>query len=167
MSISEIPFVIQQKSGASAGIPDQLILPSFATALADRSRRGIGALGEKTAAHLLEQSGYQVSFCQLKQKRGDLRAVSTATGQIHQVEVKTARRCKDGKWRFTLWLKNKIDHRHADVVMLLAVLESGRVITFVVPVEQLADQHQAVITSHPEKYNGKLARYRQQGVIAL
>lgn len=158
MSINETSFVIQQK---------QLTLPSFATALADRSRRGIGALGEKTAAHLLKQSGYVVSFCQVGQKRGDLRAVSTATGQVHQVEVKTARRGKDGKWRFTLYLAGKTDHRHADVLMLLAVLESGNIITFVVPVAQITDKHHAVITSHPATYAGKLAAYRQQGAIAL
>lgn len=145
----------------------QPTLPNFNIGLADRSRRGVGAMGEQTATHLLEQSGYQVSFCRVGEKRGDLSAVSLHTGEVFKVEVKTARQCKDGKWRFTLWLKNKIDHRHADVVMLLAVLASGRVVPFVVPVDTLADQHQAVITSHPETYKGKLAAYRQQGVIQL
>jgi len=124
-------------------------------------------MGERTAAQLLEHSNYLVSFTRRGERRGDLRAVDPSTGQIHLVEVKTARRCKDGKWRFTLFLKNKIDHRHADTVMLLAVLESGRVIPFVIPINILQDQRQAVITSHPETYTGKLAAYRSQGVIQL
>lgn len=145
----------------------QAALPTFNIGLADRSRRGVGAMGEKTAAHLLEQSGYQVSFCRVGEKRGDLSVASLHTGEVFKVEVKTARRCKDGKWRFTLYLKAKIDHRHADVVILLAVLDSGRVIPFVVPTTFLMGQHQAVITSHPETYKGKLAVYRQKGVIQL
>jgi len=150
-----------QKPGLSSQA--QLTLPSFTIALADRSRRGIGAMGERIAAQLLEKSSYQVSFTRPREKRGDLRAVDPATGQVHLIEVKTARRCKDGKWRFTLYLKNKINHRHADTVMLLAVLESGRAIPFVIPSNILANQHQAVITSHPETYTGKLAAYRITG----
>src|SRR5688572_14656610 len=103
-------------------------LPTLSVALAQRSRRSIGVMGERAAAALLEASNYQVSFTRIGEKRGDLRAINAATGQVHYIEVKTARRCKDGKWRFTLFLTNKIDHRHADTVMLLAVLESGRLI---------------------------------------
>lgn len=144
---------------------DAPTLPGFALSLADRGRRAVGALGELTAWQMLEKSGYQVS--QGGPMRGDLRAISTQTGQIFNVEVKTARRCTDGRWRFTLRKNGHCDHRHSDIVILLAIMPSGRIIPFVVPVSVLADQKQAVITSHPEHYSGKLAVYRQKGRLEL
>jgi Holliday junction resolvase-like predicted endonuclease len=124
-------------------------------------------MGEQVAARLLGQSGYSVSFMQARQKRGDLRVVELATGEVHYVEVKTARRGKDGKWRFTLYKKGKTDHRNADFVVLLAILESGRAVPFVIPIVVLEQRKQAVIGKHPESYVGKLAAYRQSGEIRL
>jgi hypothetical protein len=146
----------------------QPALPSLNIALVDRSRRSIGLMGENHAARLLEQSGYLVSFTQYAEKRGDLRAIDCKTGQIYKVEVKTARRSIDRKWRFTLYMPGLTDHRHSDVVILLAILECGSIIPFVVPIHILKDQRQAVITSHPETYAGKLAEFRTTtGVIKL
>lgn len=153
---SQAPYVLQPA------------LPTFSpSTLADCSRRGIGALGELHAARLLEESGYQVSFTRLHEQRGDLRAIDCKTGQIFRIEVKTARCCIDHKWRFTLYIPGRTDHRHSDVVMLLAIIESGRFISFVVPVSILKNQRQAVITSNPETYAGKLADYRLTGAIKL
>lgn len=140
---------------------DTQTLPGLQIALADRGRNAVGALGEKWTRLMLEKSGYVVKSERKGQQRGDLRVICRSTGEIFQVEVKTARRCKDRKWRFLLWKKDKQSHLHADVVILLTVTEAGYVVPFIVPVAALADQHQAVITSHPFEYRGKLATYRQ------
>lgn len=142
-------------------------LPGLEMALSEENRRGIGALGERLAAHLLEKAGYRVSYTRPGEKRGDLRVIDQTTGEIIRVEVKTARRGKDRKWRFTLRKRRHTDHRRADVVILLAVLKSGRAIPFVVPVDVIRHRHAVAITSHPEDYSGKLAVYRQRGGIQL
>lgn len=145
----------------------QLTLPGLQVMLSDLSRKGIGTLGERLAGGLLEQSGYEVSYPKIGERCGDIRAVNRATGEIHRVEVKTARRGSDGQWRFNLRKKGHTDITHADQVILLAALPSGRCVPFVIPVTALADLRQAVISSHPESYSGKLAVYRQAGGIHL
>lgn len=131
--------------------------------LSNRSHTAVGALGERTGWLLFEKAGYRVSR-PAEKGRGDLRVVDPQTGQAAYVETKTARRCKDGKWRFTLVVKGHTDHRDADYVLLLAVLPSGQAIPFLVPIGALADQHQAVITSNPLSYAGKLAAYRRSSM---
>lgn len=140
---------------------DTQTLPGLQFALSDRTRNAVGALGERWAALTLQASGYVVRSLPHRSKRGDLEAISRATGEIIRIEIKTARKCKDGKWRFLLRKQSKQDHRHADVVILLAVTLSGDVVPFVLPVRIVADQRQAVITSHPARYAGKLAPFRQ------
>ena len=82
-------------------------IPMLKGILASPGRNAIGRLGEHLAYLLLEQCGYTCSFARKGQKRGDLRVVDTESGVIHRVEVKTARRGKDRKWRFLLWKKNE------------------------------------------------------------
>lgn len=145
----------------------QYSLPGVSVALADRNRRGIGAWGENYVAAKFQEAGFKVSFARIGERRGDLRIVDPETGEIYRVEVKTARRAKDGKWRFTLYKRGHTDHANSDFVVLLAVLKSGRAVPFVIPSQVLCRQRQAVITSHPENYSGKLAKYRRKGVIGL
>ena len=143
----------------------QLTIPGLPTvALANRNARGIGAAGELTARLMFERAGYQVSTA--AKLHGDLCCIDPDTGEMKHVEVKTARQAKDKKWRFTLVSKGT-NHRHADFVLLLAALKSGRVIPFLIPVEAIANQRQAVICSHPESYSGKLAQFRQMGALSL
>lgn len=128
--------------------------------LANRSHTAVGALGERTAWLLFEKAGYRVSRPAGK-RHGDLRVIDPLSGLVAYVEVKTARRSKDKKWRFTLIVQGKTDHRDADYVLLLAVLASGQAVPFLVPVDVLVNQRQAVITSDPLRYAGKLAAYRR------
>lgn len=129
--------------------------------LASHGRNAIGRLGEHLAYLLLEQCGYRCSFTRQGQQRGDLRVVDPASGVIHRVEVKTARRASDHKWRFLLWKKGHQDYRHADFVLLLAVWISGEVTPFVIPVADLGERSQICISSHPLHYTGCWATYRQ------
>jgi len=129
------------------------------------NRRALGALGERMAAHLLTEAGYLV-ISPKRAHSGDLRAIVGANGFC--VEVKTARKSCDGKWRFTLYKPGHTDFRDSDVVLLLAVLQSGRCIPFAIPVAEIeSDRQQICITSHPERYAGRWAIYRQDGSIIL
>lgn len=145
----------------------RMIQGGLILALASRTHREIGAVGERWLKEALERQGYRVAYGHMGSKNGDLAVVDVTTGEVRKIEVKTAREGRDGKWRFTLFKAGHADHRHADMVVLLAVMASGRVVPFVMPVEAVAAQRQAVITSHPERYAGKLARWRVEGSISL
>lgn len=136
-------------------------LTTLQIALADRGRKSLGTMGEMVARNLFLKAGYAVITTRDGEHRGDLVVIDQKTGERYQVEVKTSRRNRDGKWRFTLWKKGCTDHRHSDFVVLLPVLKSGRVVPFIIPTADLEDKHHAVITSHPESYHGRLAVYRQ------
>lgn len=143
----------------------QPTLTGMAVQLANCSRFSVGSAGEMTARLLFEQAGYAVRLA--GRCNGDLTVIDRETGESWSVEVKTARRSKDQKWRFTLIKAGHTNHGYADRVLLLAVLKSGRCVPFLVPVEALSTQRQAVITSHPESYAGKLAQYRKVGALTL
>lgn len=136
-------------------------LPGLQFMLSDHSRRAVGAMGEAIARNLFLKAGYAVVTTRSGEHRGDLVVIDQETGERFNIEVKTARQSVDKKWRFTLWKSGHTDHHHSDFILLLPVLKSGRVIPFIVPVEKLAYQKQAVICSHPENYAGKLADYRR------
>lgn len=140
-------------------------LPGFGMTLLDCSHNELGERGELTAKILFRKAGYYVE--KASERCGDLRVTCTSTGQTWRVEVKTARRAKDYKWRFTLWKEGHTDHRYSDIVLLLAVTATGDVVPFVVPIAVLKDQNQAVISSEPHYYAGKLAAYRQLDTLAL
>lgn len=140
--------------------------PQLRGMLADERRKAIGTLGEMTAARLLTDAGYDVSFTHYE-KRGDLRVVCHQTGQIWRVEVKTARRGKDKKWRFTLVKDGCTDHRDSDVVILLAVRAAGHCVVFVIPTADIAARRHIVITSDPNHYRGAFAKYRRERLCQL
>ena len=132
------------------------------------NRRALGALGERMAAHLLKDAGYQVKSAD-SARSGDLRAILSE--KQFRVEVKTARRGRDSKWHFTIRKNDQYghtDYRDSDVVVLLAVLRSGRCVCFVIPAGDIPDQQTHIsITSHPERYAGRWAEYRQGDTIRL
>jgi hypothetical protein len=117
----------------------------------------VGAIGEQVVANALERRGYLI---QGWHERGDL-TVLTPDGEYLYVEIKTARKGKDGKWRFTLRKKGSQDHSKSDIVILLCVMKAGDAVPFVIPTEQLLSQNQAVITSYPHLYQGKFTAFKQ------
>lgn len=132
------------------------------------NRRALGALGERLAALLLTEAGYQVQSAE-SARAGDLRAILSENE--FRVEVKTARRGRDSKWHFTIRKNDQYghtDYRDSDVVVLLAVLRSGRCVSFVIPAGDIPDEQQHIcITSHPERYAGRWSVYRQGDEIRL
>ena len=125
---------------------------------AQYAREKTGRWGENWVVERLREQGIHARRS-YRGEKGDVQAVMPETGQILRIEVKTANRSKDKKWRFTLWLAGHTDHRKADLVILVALVE-GEAVPFIVPVSELYNQRQAVITSHPKRYAGKLFSYR-------
>lgn len=144
---------------------DQQTLATMQTKLSNRTHTAVGAMGEQTAAALLRQSGYTVHQVAPGQRHGDLLAIDPDTGEMWKVEVKTSRRSKRG-YQFCLRKKDQHGHTNAsdaDIVLLLAVLKTGRVVVFVVPVAALGEQKCISFRTHPEDYAGRLAGYRCRG----
>jgi hypothetical protein len=141
-------------------IGEQLTIPQLMGHLA-QTHTEVGKGGELMIARALEAVGYAVS---LAHTFGDLTVVDKH-GEIFYVEVKTARRGRDGKWRFTLYKRWQgrvcTNHVYTDFVVLVCALKTGDCIPFVVPTSELLDKHQAVITSYPTDYKGRLAHFRQ------
>lgn len=136
-------------------------IPQLQGFLSEPGRNGIGKLGERLAALLLEQNGYIVSHQRVGQRKGDLKVIDP-DGQIHRIEVKTARRSKDRKWRFLLYKSGEQDYRNSDYVLLLAVTRSGDTVPFLIPVADLKQPRSIIcISSNPRRYSGKWAAYRQ------
>lgn len=128
------------------------------------TRRNIGTWGKLTVYQRLEKAGWLVSFCHCE-KRGDLRATNPLTGEVLYIEVKTARQGRDKKWRFTLVKDGCTDYRDSDKVVLLAVLKSGDVVPFIIPVSEIPSRRQICITSHPASYTGWAASYRVKDLV--
>lgn len=141
-------------------IGQQMTIPQL-TAHMSYNHTAIGVAGEVLVARTLEGMDFQVT---VSHYRGDLTVV-TPDGQIVYIEVKTARRAKDGVYRFTLWKRWQgrqcADHHRSDVVILLCVLKTGDAIPFVVPTPVLGNRHSVGITSFPADYRGWLVPYRQ------
>lgn len=137
----------------------QPALPGFASLVYPTPRRFmLGHMGEMTVQNALNAAGYQAR--KGRHNEGDLHVVDRSTGQILYVEVKTAMRSTDRKWRFTLFVRGKTDYRHSDVIVLLAVLDDFTYVPYAIPVPDLGSRSQLCITSHPATYAGWLAPYR-------
>lgn len=141
-------------------IGNQLTLPQLKRHMA-QTRIAVGSAGEMMVARALEAQGYRVS---IPHERGDLTAILT-DGQILSIEVKTARKGKDGKYRFTLikyWQgRTCTDHRNTDLVILVCILKTGDAVPFVIPTATIGNRRALAISSYPTDYTGWLAPFRQ------
>lgn len=144
----------------------QPALPTFGALVYPKpSRYSLGWMGEVTVQQRLSHLGYHVTPA--RRAEGDLRVIDPATGQILRIEVKTALRSIDHKWRFTLIKSGCTDYRHSNLVVLLAVLDDYTYIPFSIPVAVLSDRSQLCITSHPATYKGWLAPYRLPDLLSF
>lgn len=126
-------------------------------------RQALGDMGEITVRGQLESAGYLVS--RGRRGEGDLHVVDPLTGECWRVEIKTALRGRDRKWRFLLYKSGKTNYRCSDVVILLAVLDDFHCIPYTIPVRDLGARSQLVITSHPATYAGWLSVYRSENFL--
>lgn len=143
----------------------QLPLPGFDDVA--WSKKALGTMGELTTWRALESSGYRLINGQVE-RGGDLQVVDR-DGVIHRVEVKTSKRGRDGRfsWNLVRVLRERTctDYRHADVLILLAVIDSARVVPFVVPCAQIAQKQ--ISMSNPLAARSKWSQYRQPDKLEL
>jgi Holliday junction resolvase-like predicted endonuclease len=138
--------------------------------LTNKRAKSVGLYGETWAAAELERAGYVVSRAKEGDKRGDLLAVDTSTGEMIRVEIKTSKRGSDGIYRFCI--ERRIGARvctsahHSDFLILLAVTKPGTVYPFVIPVTDGLPKSISM-SGHPAQYTGKYARFRQRGALTL
>lgn len=126
------------------------------------SNTALGDYGEQIAATLLRRLGYKV---RIHRHAGyDLTATNRLTGQVFKIEVKTARKHSDNKWRFTA-IKNGHTHsKHSDIIICLQ-FEYGCFTPYIIPVSDVANKPSICITSSAVKYAGKYRQYQSNWSI--
>lgn len=118
------------------------------------TRAELGYTGERLIVRLLRH----FQWFAVRGGVADILAVNPQ-GLLVDIEVKTAQRGKDGKWRFTLYKQGSQDHRKSDYVILVALAYEGSAL-FVIPTRDVLDRTFVCITSNPKTYAGKFAKYR-------
>ena len=83
-----------------------------------------------------------------------------------RIEVKTASQGHDLRYRFCLCKEGCTDHRRAEIIVLLAVANSGLVTVFVVPIEALTLKDNITLPKL-RGYKGKYVEYRKPLVKGL
>lgn len=110
----------------------------------------LGVFGEKHAESVLRLLG----FTAVKVPQGTDLLIE---GKL-RVEVKTIRQGKDKTYSATL---RKAKHQNLDVsdLLLLQIVESDIIHSFLVPVREIPQVKRIKITSSPAVYRGKFARF--------
>lgn len=122
-----------------------------------------GYLGELLVQEMLKGTRWTVYRPKVR-KAGDLWVTDTLTGEVLRIEVKTSTTSHWGQFQFCLRKADKhgttsIDH--ADIVILLCI-DVDDVYPYVIPAAFFEQRVKAVITSHPDKYNGRWTTFLQQ-----
>lgn len=126
----------------------------------------VGSAGEKLAQAIFEDSGFK-AYKPESYHGVDLKVVDRHTGEIFSVEVKTATLSECRKsWQFCLNKPKCCNASNSDYVLLICIAESGY-FTYLMPSSFFAGTKQFTISSHPEKYRGKAAAYRQRGQLSF
>lgn len=133
----------------------------WAVQMSAASRKGVGLLGEKVGAAIFEEAGFWAAKFKQGTKCGDLKVARKDNGEEFKIEVKTARKDKEGIYQFCLVRDgNMTDCKHADYVLLLASMDSGAVVPFLIPVTAIGNQKKFTISSNPLEYRGNWSKYR-------
>jgi hypothetical protein len=119
-----------------------------------------GAEMEQHAASWLEEKlGFKTEAPGAFTARFDLTVINPKNGSLAIVEVKAANQ-KSHKGCLRWQFDNTRGTKEQDIVLLLAVADD-EIHIYVVPKEDLHNRPGTIeITSHPKKYNGWLAKYR-------
>ena len=118
------------------------------------SHHVLGAWGESVVISLFGSSF--IASKETRHFRADVKLISPYTGNIISIEVKTARKGKDGRYKFNL-RKNKHTDLHGDFVILQAISNTGNITQYIIPSALLSGKRQAFVT---DNYNGQYAKYR-------
>lgn len=118
-----------------------------------------GYLGELLVAEMLQGSRWKV-YRPRARKAGDLWVTDTLTGEVLKVEIKTSTTGWNGRFQFCLRKPGHTTIDHADVVILLCI-DGDDIYPYVIPAAFFEKRVKAAISSHPDKYGGRWATFRQ------
>lgn len=125
----------------------------------------IGKAGERLAISMFEEAGYKAR--KPKYHGVDLEVRDPKSGEFFTVEVKTANRTECRKsWQFCLNKRGNTCSCNSAYILLILIAEKT-VFTYLLPSDFLADTKQFTISSHPEKYKGKIAPFRNRGSLSF
>ena len=124
----------------------------------------VGSAGEKLAIAMLEDAGFKAY--KPSHHGVDIVAVDRHTGEVFYIEVKTATQSEKRlkSWQFCLNKPKHASLSNSDYVLLILVTDS-QVFTYLLPSKFLGPTKQLTISSHPEKYRGKVAPFRNRGAL--
>lgn len=126
-------------------------------------RNMLGRAGELLAQIMFEANGY---VCEIDHQKfqGDLR-VTTPSGMVMRVEVKTSRKGARGGFQFNLWKKSKhgmhTNCEQCDVLVLLCVRPSGMLHVFILPGAAVRNRRSITLSDPSKRMSSKYAVYRQ------
>lgn len=124
-----------------------------------------GFVGERVVMEHLSSSDWHTHQA-ASVNCGDVIATNRVTGETLRLEIKTAKKAKNGQYQFCITKADKhgaTDYRHSDVVILICVDAAGGFYLYVIPASSLKlGQQRLSISSHPTVYNGKYSCFRQR-----
>lgn len=125
----------------------------------------IGFYGEKVAQALFHDAGFQAR--KPTYHGVDLEVRNPKTGEFIEVEVKTARLSEARKsWQFCLNKLKNCSSSNAAYILLILIAEKA-IFTYLIPSKFFAGTKTFTISSHPEKYRGKVAPFRTRGSLSF
>lgn len=140
-------------------------LSATKTNFSDLDTLSLGLAGEALIASILVRSGYHVEHvAPIWGKSGDLRVTCLETGVTFTIEVKTARQSQyDGRWQFCINKTNHTRLSNSDLCVLVAIDSHNQPFLYLFP-SLCLDCTQFTLSSHPTRYRGKIAPFRQRGL---
>lgn len=125
----------------------------------------IGHFGEKLAIAMFHDAGYHAR--KPSYHGCDLAVTDPITGEHFSVEVKTANRTECRKsWQFCLNKAKNTTLSHSAYILLILIAEKT-VFTYLIPSAFFGKTKQFTISSHPDKYRGKAAPFRNRGALSF
>ena len=123
------------------------------------SAQQLGALGEIYARWWFILQGFDAHDTSGLRHQGDIALYKNSSDTPIRVEVKTAKPDREGVYQFCLRKTGKTDISHSNQVLLLAMDDNGKLYRYLVPRKVFGDRRKCAITSHPERYSGKLSKF--------
>ena len=132
----------------------------------NRANTSVGSYGELYLHNLLSNSRYSCEIVAKLRHSGDLSILDTLTGEMFNVEAKTAYISHKNTFKFCLNKQNHTSLSYSDFVILLCIDKHLTHYTYVIPTSLLFSQS-LTLTSHPTKYAGKYSSFIQRGAICF
>jgi hypothetical protein len=125
----------------------------------------VGFFGEKVAQALFQDAGFK-AYKPESYHGIDLHVIDKTTGELHTVEVKTARMSERLKsWQFCLNKPKNCSSCNSAYILLICIAQSG-IFTYLIPSDFFGKTKSFTI-SHPDKYRGKIAPFRTRGSLSF